>query len=96
MLTGLQLQYPVKPKYQQIYTAVTLGRPMSCLIIVICLLLGQVMTPTETRRSAGHLFHEVNLVELANGPGVDNASWQTVSVIIVRIVLKLAWNRNAR
>lgn len=38
----------------------------------------QVMTPTETRRSAGHLFHEVNLVELANGPGLDNVSWRTV------------------
>lgn len=40
----------------------------------------QVMTPTETRRSAGHLFHEVNLIELANGPGLDNASWRTVSI----------------
>lgn len=40
----------------------------------------QVMTPTEARRSAGHLFHEVNLMELANGPGLDNISWRTVSL----------------
>lgn len=45
----------------------------------------QVMTPTEKRRSAGHLFHEVNLVELANGPGLDNASWRTVRDLILPV-----------
>lgn len=37
------------------------------------------MTPSETRRSPNHLFHEVNLIELANGPGIDNDSWTFVS-----------------
>lgn len=47
----------------------------------------QVMTPTETRRSAGHLFHEVNLVELANGPGLDNVSWRTVSAYVYYVTI---------
>ncbi|RZB40619.1 endothelin-converting enzyme 1-like, partial [Asbolus verrucosus] len=41
--------------------------------------IAKVMTPSETRRSPSHLFHEVNLIELANGPGVDNESWRFVN-----------------
>lgn len=43
----------------------------------------QVMTPPETRRSPNHLFHEVNLIELANGPGLDNSSWRYVSFFFI-------------
>ncbi|XP_063929574.1 neprilysin-4-like [Zophobas morio] len=41
--------------------------------------IAKVMTPSETRRSPNHLFHEVNLIELANGPGIDNDSWRFVN-----------------
>ncbi|KAF5284800.1 hypothetical protein FQA39_LY04525 [Lamprigera yunnana] len=38
----------------------------------------KVMTPTEIRRGSGYLFHEVTLVELANGPG-RNKTWNTTN-----------------
>ncbi|XP_068916710.1 endothelin-converting enzyme homolog isoform X1 [Tenebrio molitor] len=41
--------------------------------------IAKVMTPSETRRSPNHLFHEVTLIELANGPGIDNESWRFVN-----------------
>ncbi|KAF2882511.1 hypothetical protein ILUMI_23672 [Ignelater luminosus] len=41
--------------------------------------IAKVMTPAEIRRSPGHLFHEVTLIELANGPGLDNDTWRTVN-----------------
>ncbi|KAK4871970.1 hypothetical protein RN001_016094 [Aquatica leii] len=41
--------------------------------------IAKVMTPAEIRRSPGYLFHEVTLVELANGPSQDNDTWRTTN-----------------
>ncbi|KAF5278256.1 hypothetical protein FQR65_LT15715 [Abscondita terminalis] len=49
--------------------------------------IAKVMTPTEIRRSPGYLFHEVTLVELANGPNLNIETWRITNWIkYLRIV----------
>ncbi|XP_025834762.1 neprilysin-4-like isoform X2 [Agrilus planipennis] len=41
--------------------------------------IAKVMTPTEQRRSPGHLFHEVTLMELAKGPRINDDTWKSIN-----------------